>query len=75
MKSIIFTQKSEYNNGTYTLRGLAGQCAGKWQDMTVWDYEKDSVAKDLKAEGYKVFEEEYFTPIGSFRREVRYKRI
>ena len=56
MRKIILEPKGQYDRGTYTIKSLCGTSGSKWDDRVVWDYQKNGVVADLKAEGFKIFE-------------------
>ena len=75
MKKAILTTKSEYDRGTYTIKGICGCDIGEWQDLTIWDFQKSSIVKDMKEDNIQVYEEEYYTPVGTFEKKIRHKKL
>lgn len=70
MKKAILIRKSEYDRGSYTIKG-----GGYFDGQTIFDYMKNGVVKDLKNEGFKVFENDWITPEGTFVRQEVLKQI
>jgi len=59
MKKAIIRPKGQYDRGTYTIEN-----AGKWNG-TIYDFQKNAIIKDLKANGYSVFEVDWECPKGT----------
>ncbi len=55
MKKAIIKRKSEYERGSYTITG-----AGKWNGV-IYDYQKNAIIKDIKKDGYVVYENDWKT--------------
>jgi hypothetical protein len=62
MLKAILRRKNAYDRGTYTI-----EAKGSWDKKVIWDFEKNAVIKDLKKSGYKVFENDFIYPAGSFK--------
>ena len=69
MKKAIIRPKGQYDKGTYTIEN-----AGKWNG-TIWDFQKQSIVNDMKADNYSVFEINWECPKGSFRFKETLKKI
>ena len=50
MKKAIIRPNGQYDRGIYHIEN-----AGKWNG-TIYDYQKNAIVKDIKADGYSVFE-------------------
>lgn len=55
MKKAIIKRKSEYEMGSYIITG-----AGKWNGV-IYDYQKNAIIKDIKEDGYVVYENDWKT--------------